>query len=300
MYAEPAELAWGKVAVGVAGWSYPDWDGWVYPKSEKDKLGFVSRYVDMIEINSTFYRPPEARLSERWLTTVEQRPAFFFTAKLHQDFTHHQRLSVERTEAFRLGLAPLREAGRLRFVLAQFRYDFTADRSGRAVLEWLARQVGAWVPLVVEVRHRSWQEEGALECLQKLGVEVAHLDYPLAADSFDLAVCPVGRDGYLRLHGRNRAAWFDKKAGRDETYDYAYNAQELAGLKERIAKIAKARKSMTVVANNHYHGKEVATALQLKALLTGERQEVPPLLLARFPELGPVAKAGSPDLFSSV
>lgn len=46
---------------------------------------------------------------------------------------------------------------------------------------------------------------------------------------------------------------------------------------------------MTVVANNHYHGKEVANALQIKSLLTGKKVEVPPLLKNHYPDLSQIS-----------
>ena len=48
----------GRVYIGVAGWSYPDWKGIVYTSSKIDQLEYISRFVDCLEINSTFYRPP--------------------------------------------------------------------------------------------------------------------------------------------------------------------------------------------------------------------------------------------------
>ena len=45
----------------------------------------------------------------------------------------------------------------------------------------------------------------------------------------------------------------------------------------------------TLVANNHYQGKEMVNALQLKALLTGQRVPVPALLSERYPELKAIA-----------
>jgi ABC-type Na+ transport system ATPase subunit NatA len=66
-----------------------------------------------------------------------------------------------------------------------------------------------------------------------MGVTVANLDYPTAANSYTMPVSGIGRHAYLRLHGRNRAAWFDPEAGRDETYNYLYSAPELQGLADR-------------------------------------------------------------------
>ena len=49
------------VYIGIAGWSYPDWEGIVYTSTRMDQLAYVSGFVDCLEINSTFYRPPSER-----------------------------------------------------------------------------------------------------------------------------------------------------------------------------------------------------------------------------------------------
>ena len=76
------------IYIGIAGWSYPDWKGIVYTSSKIDQLEYVSGFVDCLEINSTFYRPPIERNSKSWLRRTAERDGFFFTAKLHNDFTH--------------------------------------------------------------------------------------------------------------------------------------------------------------------------------------------------------------------
>lgn len=43
-----------QVFIGIAGWSYPDWRRIVYPAGIKDPLRYLCKYVDCIEINSTF------------------------------------------------------------------------------------------------------------------------------------------------------------------------------------------------------------------------------------------------------
>ena len=78
----------GNVYIGIAGWSYPDWKGIVYTDSKVDQLEYVSRFVDCIEINSTFYRPPYVKNTKSWLARISDKKDFFFTAKLHRDFTH--------------------------------------------------------------------------------------------------------------------------------------------------------------------------------------------------------------------
>ena len=142
--------------------------------------------------------------------------------------------------------------------------------------------------LAVELRHKSWQEKDALRFLEGLGVSVCNLDYPTTWNSFNMQHCTVGRGGYFRMHGRNEEKWFSK-AGRDETYDYYYNSDELAGIKERIDRLAEAFETLTVIANNHYRGAELANAIELKVILTGEKQLVPEGLLRAYPNLASIA-----------
>ena len=284
----------GSVHVGVAGWSYPDWEGYVYARREKDKLRYVAGHLDMIEINSTFYRPPVAKTTAAWVRQTADLPNFFFSAKLHRDMTHEGRFSEAAARAFRDGLKPISDAGRLRHILAQFRHDFTNSPDARELLRSIAGSLGGAAVLVMEMRHRSWQAPAALEFLAGLGVTVANLDYPTGRDSFDVRECRVGEHGYLRLHGRNRAAWFDRKAGRDETYNYLYSKPELEEIRTRAVSLAKTFRSLTIVANNHYQGKELANALQLKAMLSGRKVRVPPDLLREYPELADIARERIP------
>lgn len=281
-----------KIRVGIAGWSYPDWDGYVYDASVRDKLQFLAGYVDLIEINSTFYRPPDAKNAASWVRRTQMYPDFYFTAKLHQDITHEGKIEEGMVRAIREGSRPMVEAGRLKHLLAQFRYDFADSPAGRDHLASIRGKFGDLAGLVFELRHVSWQSEDALGFVGGLGATVANLDYPLARNSFSLQECRVGENGYLRLHGRNATAWFDKKAGRDETYNYYYSKQELEGIRDRSLSLVKTYRALTIVANNHYEGKEVANALQIKALLTGQKVKVPPLLARRYPELKAIAAPG--------
>ena len=278
----------GNIYIGVAGWSYPDWKGIVYTDSKIDQLEFVSRFVDCIEINSTFYRPPFERTTKAWLERTSGKPEFFFTAKLHKDFTHEGKIDTQTAKQFYKGFEPFLEAGKLRHLLVQFRYDFDDTDSHRRHLSKIVEIFSAGFSLAVEVRHKSWQSPQALEFLDGLGVSVCNLDYPTARNSFDLQQCTIGRNGYFRMHGRNAAAWFSK-AGRDETYNYYYNEKELSKIKLRVSELAKALQTLTIITNNHYRGAELANALELRCLLTGQKQPVPEGLLRAYPQLEKIA-----------
>jgi uncharacterized protein YecE (DUF72 family) len=278
----------GRVYIGVAGWSYPDWKGIVYTSSKIDQLEYISGFVDCLEINSTFYRPPFEKTTKSWLEKTSKRPDFFFTAKLHRSFTHEGKIDAEIVKHFHKGFGPFLEAGKLRHLLAQFRYDFDDTSRNRRHLTEIVGNFSEAFNLAVEVRHKSWQMPDALEFLERLGVSICNLDYPTTWNSFDMQQCTVGKNGYFRMHGRNAEKWFSK-AGRDETYDYYYNEDELNQIKQRVDELAKAFKTLTVIANNHYRGAELANALELRVLISGQKQSVPEGLLRTYPNLGRIA-----------
>jgi uncharacterized protein YecE (DUF72 family) len=278
----------GQIHIGIAGWSYADWKDIVYTKPKIDQLEYVSGFVDCIEINSTFYRPPFEKTTRSWLNRTAQYPDFFFTAKLHRDITHQGKIDPETVKYFHKGFGPFLEAGKLKHLLVQFRYDFADSVQSRRHLSEIAKNFCDAFSLAVEVRHRSWQRLEALDFLEQLGVAVCNLDYPTSSNSFDMQHCTVGTHGYFRMHGRNFEKWFSK-AGRDETYNYYYNDNELAQIKDRLDRLAKAFESLTVIANNHYQGAELANALELKALITGQKQYVPDGLLKAYPDLARIA-----------
>jgi uncharacterized protein YecE (DUF72 family) len=278
----------GRVYIGIAGWSYPDWKGIVYTSSKIDQLEYISRFVDCLEINSTFYRPPFEKTTKSWLQKTSKRSDFFFTAKLHRSFTHEGRIDEEIVKYFHKGFEPFLEAGKLKHLLVQFRYDFDDTNLNRRHLSKIVKSFSDVFSLAVEVRHKSWQMPDALGFLEGLGVSICNLDYPTTWNSFDMQQCTVGKNGYFRMHGRNAEKWFSK-AGRDETYDYYYNEDELDQIKQRIDELAKAFETLTVIANNHYRGAELANALELKVLISGQKQAVPEGLLRTYPNLERIA-----------
>jgi uncharacterized protein YecE (DUF72 family) len=278
----------GQIYIGIAGWSYPDWKDIVYTEPKTDQLEFVSRFVDCIEINSTFYRPPFERTTKQWLDRTSKHPDFFFTAKLHKSFTHDGRIDPEIVKFFHKGFQPFLEKGKLKHLLVQFRYDFADRPQTREHLARIVKNFADAFHLAVEVRHKSWENPDALKFLEELGVSVCNLDYPTSSNSFNIQQCTVGRNGYFRMHGRNVEKWFSKSS-RDETYNYYYNDKELTQIEERIGELAKVFECLTVIANNHYRGAELANAIELKALISGQRQDVPEGLLRTYPNLAKIA-----------
>ncbi len=276
-----------RLFVGPAGFSYDDWEGIVYPKgSGLDRLEAVARLFDLVEINTTFYGPLQPRTAEQWLERLRDRPGFRFTAKLTKRFTHDdpKTWTLADRDDFRAGLAPLREAGRLGPLLCQFPFFFDASEENLVRLARI-RKAFPEHALVLEVRHRSWIEEASLRRVSDLGFSFCNVDQPLAQSSIALGEWVTGPIGYLRLHGRNAAKWFDRNSAVHEKYDWLYSEPELATIVATADRLRAHTEELYVVANNHFAGKGPANALEIAHALAGACSEVPESLLAAYPRL---------------
>ena len=286
------------IRIGSAGWSYPDWDGIVYParRSESfDPLASLASVVDCIEINSSFYRIPQAEAASRWVKRTAAFPAFLFTAKLWRGFTHESPAPAgdaarEAERAFREAMKPLRDAGRLGALLVQFPYSFHNNADNRSRLGEIVERFADF-SVVVEVRHSSWLTSEFLESLRRQGVAFCNIDQPEISANIPPTTHVTSSTAYVRLHGRNSRAWFEEGAGRDRRYDYLYSAEELKGWAERIISMVGGARDIFVIANNHFGGQGIANALELKAIIAGAKVKAPPGVLEAFPRLRDRAEA---------
>jgi uncharacterized protein YecE (DUF72 family) len=265
--------------IGPAGWSYPDWEGIVYPQPKPRGFrpaAYLARWFNTIEMNSTFYRPPSAKTTARWVADVADRPDFLYTAKLYQGFTHEreEHWSAADARAFREGIGPLTEAGRLGALLMQFPWSFHYNEANRDYARGLVEEF-ADLPLVVEVRSGEWVREEPLDFIRSLGVGFCNIDQPPMRGNIPLTAHAFGPVGYLRLHGRNSAAWFAEDAGAAERYNYLYSPAELDEIEQALGRIAEQVERMFVIANNHYRGQAVSTGLELIRRAVGEELEPP-------------------------
>jgi uncharacterized protein YecE (DUF72 family) len=285
------------IRIGTAGWSYADWEGVVYPRHKGQAfhpLRHLAQFVDCVEINSTFYALPAPAHVEAWNRVLAGRAEFVFTAKLHRDFTHGPQALADDALArlaadFSRSIEPIVASRRLRALLAQFPASF---HHGGAELRRVRaiRQAFEALPMVVEVRHQSWFTPPALSALAGLGCSVAHVDLPAAWNHPPEWFEHAGPLGYLRLHGRNSSAWFDSRAGRDQKYDYLYDAREIDELAARARRIGERHDETYVITNNHYTGKAVVNALELIARLRGQAMLAPDELVHAYPQLKSIAR----------
>ncbi len=283
------------VRLGPAGWDYADWQGVVYPPGLKgtERLTFLAGLFGVVEVNVTFYRPIAPHLAQRWLAAVAGAADFRFTAKLWSLFTHERRWSAAELAQFKEGLEPLRAAGRLGVLLAQFPYSFHNTEENRAYLLGL-KAVLEEFPLSLEVRHRSWQSRQVRDFLAQAGLDFCNIDQPQVSYSLGKTAWVTGPRGYLRCHGRRQEAWFEFGEDRQARYNYLYSPAELEDLAARARELMAQTREVYVIFNNHPAGKAVANALELGHLLFPEqRVSLPPCLLAAFPRLAEAVMGGN-------
>ena len=294
--------------IGPAGWSYPDWAGYVYPARRSKgfhEAAYLAEFFDTIEINTSFYQPLQPDHAKHWVELVAANPRFVFTAKLWQRFTHDivsatAGATAEDERAVRAGFDVLREAGKLGAVLLQFPFSFHRTKETMAYLSAVLLRFRDY-PLVVEVRHATWNSPETLALLHEHGAGICNIDQPIIGRSLAPSAQATSPVGYVRLHGRRYDTWFsdDETIPSHERYNYLYSTEELEPWVARVKKVSAHTRDTFVVTNNHFQGKAVVNALQLIHILRGSKVKVPEPLRQHYPQLDEIADTppAEPTLF---
>lgn len=277
------------IRVGPAGWSYRDWAGPVYPTPKPrgfDPLAYLAGYFDTVEINSTFYRPAARSAAEQWIARVADAERFRFTAKLWRRFTHEREEAFTRDEVaeVREAMDVLHGAGRLGALLLQFPWSFRRTDESRQWLDDVTRAFRDF-PLVLEVRHESWNVPELYRELAERAIGFVNIDQPLFKRSIKPSARATSAVGYVRLHGRNYEEWFREGAGVEARYDYLYSNEELDPWVERAQAVDALATETFVITNNHFGGQAVANALMIKAKVERHPVAAPPPVVATFADL---------------
>jgi uncharacterized protein YecE (DUF72 family) len=294
------------ILIGTAGFSYKDWEGVVYPRDLKRRkthpLEYLAQFFDCCEINTSFYGHIRPNVGHGWCeTTAAVNPRFQFTAKLFQGFTHiprgtrppspfHLTVSAEEEKLAREGLDSIACEGKLGAVLIQFPISFkNADDTRDYLFQLIARFKD--YPLVLEIRHESWNDPDILASLAEEGVGFCNIDQPHLGKSIRETQHVTSPVGYVRLHGRNYKEWFHA-GNRNDRYDYLYKPAELEGWKYKIDNISRHSQQTFAITNNHYQGQAAVNALELKHMLSGAKVKAPHTLVENYPkELQEISEA---------
>jgi uncharacterized protein YecE (DUF72 family) len=191
-----------------------------------------------------------------------------FSIKAHKGLTHEVQPQLWREEAarYRRAIEPLLEAGRLETVLFQFPYSFHYTDDNRRYLSALMNEFND-IPRAVEFRGSDWFTNSMIDGMRRSGITLVSLDMPDLENLPPQTDIVTGKTAFLRLHGRNKGAWWGSdSAGR---YDYLYDKREIDAVVARLERLIGQVSRILVYFNNHRLAKAVANAKELIERLQG-------------------------------
>lgn len=253
-----------KLYIGTSGWSYPKgegtWTGYFYPTGKINELEYYSQFFNTVEINSSFYRPPNPGYVYNWVRRVPED--FLFTVKLWQKFTHPKMyqestgkdavISQADVDLFKQSIEPLVRYGKLGAMLAQFPPSFKNDSYGQQILKAVIKTFGQY-RLAVELRHRSWSDdENTAELLRESKVAWVQIDEPKFKTSVAVELPLTSDMAYFRFHGRNAEMWW--KGDSETRYKYLYSPEEISNLTNKVISAASQTNILFALFNNHWRG----------------------------------------------
>jgi len=275
-----------EIRIGTSGYSYNEWVGPVYPEGSKPDqyLALYSGLFPTVELNFSYYKMPEARNLAKML--IDGGRNLTFALKAHKTLTHEINPAQweEEAKTFITAIEPLLEEKRLEAVLFQFPYSFQYTPDNRVYLDRLLKFFHG-IPVAVEFRKADWYSGRVIDSMKERNVPLVSLDMPelpKLPPQMDVVTAPLA---YIRLHGRNKEAWWgnDDQEGNLHSsamnsvevyarYDYLYTDNEIEAWAERIERITEQAHRILVYFNNHVFGKAVRNAQTLERKL-GMRKE---------------------------
>jgi uncharacterized protein YecE (DUF72 family) len=244
------------IYVGCSGWSYDSWLGRFYPvnSDHREFLKYYSQVLDFVEIDSSFYRPPNLFMTKKWALMTPDN--FRFTAKFARSITHGKRLG-DPEEELRYFLDMMRPLQRkLLALLIQLPPSLTS-KEGLKKLEALIHMLDPHFRYAVEVRHASWFDKSVYKLL-------ADNNVCLAWSQLDTIQTPPELTSdflYLRFVGDRS---IDEKDFGKIQKD---RLKELQGWSEEVRRMKDKAKFAVVTVNNHYAGFGPAIANSFRKMM---------------------------------
>lgn len=172
-----------------------------YPIAYKNKsrLCYYASLFNSIEINSSFYKIPQARTIEKWAGMVPDN--FKFTFKLWREITHEKGMIFDPNDVARF-MREIEGAGNHKgCLLIQFPPGVKINLMPQ--LQQLIYHIQMADPrqtwkLALEFRHNSWYYELLIKFAENQNLSVVIQDIPASATPLKYAMSDLV---YLRFHG---------------------------------------------------------------------------------------------------
>jgi uncharacterized protein YecE (DUF72 family) len=287
----------GDIRVGTASWTDKTLlaSGWYPPdkQSAEERLGYYASRFPLVEVDSTYYTPPNERNSRLW---TERTPeGFTFNVKAFSLLTQHPtkpsalykdlrpegvtknlylrdvpESTVEAVwERFLGALEPLHAAGKLGALLFQFPQWFPIGRANKHYILECKRRCEP-LRICVEFRNKTWLSDDnraeTLDFLTSYGVPYVCVDMPQGhASSVPPVVAATSDLAVVRFHGHS-----DKWTSRDiyDRFGYLYSTDELREWAPKVRSLSEQAAETHVLMNNCYQDYAQTNAQQLMDVLT--------------------------------
>jgi uncharacterized protein YecE (DUF72 family) len=286
-----------EIRVGTASWTDPGFVAdWYPPKLPAgQRLRWYAKHFDFVEVNSTFYAIPQAKMVERWCQ--ETPDDFLFDVKLPKVLSRHamepkflppdlrSKLTVAKgriqltpqtekliVQRFLREMQPLIKARKLGAFLLQLSPAFRPKAHKLTELDTLWEHF-AGHEVAVELRNRDWvcgsQFDETIGYFKQRQITLVLVDAPQSEHftimpGFDAVT--NAKLGYLRLHGRNEQGYI-KGRSVAERFDYDYSEKEVKEIAARIRALEKEIERLHVIANNNRSNYAPKLARRLQELL---------------------------------
>ena len=238
------------IQVGTSGWSYPHWEGVLYPTGllPRRRLDYYRARYGTVELNASYYRWPSDRAFAYWRGRLP--PGFVFAVKAPRALTHQRRLYgperwIERIHAGLTRLAPVRP---LLLVQLSPRFDVDLPR-----LDYFLARATPKVQVAVEMRHPEWHRESTFALLERHGAAYC----VMSGAALPCVLRATSRVVYARLHGPDPSS----------LYGGSYSDDDLRWWADRAREWEAQGREVFVYFNNDGGGNAVRNADRLRELI---------------------------------
>lgn len=251
------------ILIGTQGWNYTAWVGPLYPPRTRasEFLPAYARAFRAVEVDSTFYAIPDARVVRAWAERTP--PEFTFALKMPKEVTHDRRLR-DADDVVRDFLGRARQLGaKLGPVLLQMGPDFGPDEL--PAIETFLPTLPGDLRFAIELRQSRWMRPEVLphlmELLARHGMALALSDgrWIPRETMLELVEQTTADFLYVRWMGPDRAITDYSRVQFDRS-------KEIRAWSEVLKRAAHTRDVFGFF-NNHFAGHSPASARELQRLL---------------------------------
>jgi uncharacterized protein YecE (DUF72 family) len=238
------------VHIGTSGWSYPHWEGVLYPHAlpPRQRLDhYVARYATA-ELNASFYRWPADRTFDGWRRRLPGH--FLLSVKAPRGLTHVRRLYAPERWIERIAAGLTRLGGRLGVLLVQLSPRLAIDHPR---LAYFLAHLPPGLRVAVELRHPSWHDESAFELLERHGAAYC----VMSGAGLPCVLRATAPFVYVRMHGPDH----------HHLYAGSYSDDDLRWWADRVREWEGMGRDVFVYFNNDGGGNAVRNADRMRELL---------------------------------